>query len=142
MKEIKKIVNLIVSGGEATSAPPIGPTLAQAGINIQEFCSHFNDLTKDQKGVKLPVVITAYEDRTFEFIVKKPPISYLLKKYLNLEKGAKESGKETVAKISLDQIKKIAEEKMSDLNTNNLEQAIKIVSGTARSMGIAVENKQ
>jgi len=138
-KEIKKVINLIINGGEANPAPPIGPTLAQAGLNIQEFCSQFNERTKDQRGVKLPVVITVYEDRKFSFVVKKPAVSYLLKKELNLEKGAKEAGKQVVGKISKESLKKIAEEKMSDLNVDDVDKAMKIVAGTAKSMGITVE---
>lgn len=138
-KEVKKVLNLIIGGGEANPAPPVGPTLAQAGLNIQEFCAQFNERTKDQRGVKLPVVITVYDDRTFDFIVKKPAVTYLLKRELNLEKGAKESGRQIVGKVSQEALRKIAEEKMSDLNVDNVEAAMRVVKGTARSMGIVVE---
>jgi len=138
-KNIKSEVKLIISAGEATPAPPIGPSLAPHGINIGEFCSKFNELTKDSKGIKIPVIVRVYEDRTFDLIIKKPPASALIKKYLKIEKGSKEAGRKIVGKLSKEDLKKIAEEKLEDLNTDDLEQAIKVISGTAKSMGIEIE---
>ena len=137
-KKIKAIVKLNVKGGQATAAPPVGPTLSQHGLQIMDFVKAYNDKTKDRQGTVLPVVITIYEDRTFSFIVKKPPVAILIKKALNIEKGAKTAGKETVGKLSRDQAKKIAEEKMDDLNANDINAAINIIQGTARSMGVEV----
>lgn len=139
MKQIKSIVKLLVKGGEATPAPPIGPSLAQHGINISEFCSRFNDATRDRKGEILPAVITVFEDKTFEFIIKKPPVSELIKKIAKIEKGSKEAGKNIVAKLSIGDIKKIAEDKIEDLNVDNIDAAVKIVAGTAKSMGVKIE---
>jgi len=138
-KPIKKIVRLIIVGGKATPAPPLGPSLAQYGINIGEFCNQFNQSTKDKEGVEIPIEITIYEDRTFSFVLKKPPVSYLIKRELGLQKGSSEPGKKIVAKINLDQVRKIAEEKLPDLNTNEIEKAMKIVEGVAKSMGVVVE---
>src|SRR3990167_9436452 len=139
-KKVKAIVKLNVKGGQATAAPPVGPTLSQHGLQIMDFVKAFNDKTRDQQGTILPVVITIYEDRTFSYIVKKPPVAILIKKALNLEKGAQTTGKQTVGKLTRQQAEKIAEEKMADLNTKNLDAAVKIVQGTARSMGVeAVE---
>ncbi len=138
-KAVKQIVKLIIEGGKATPAPPIGPSLAPTGINIGEFCNQFNQATKDMAGVQIPVEITIYEDRTFSFVLKKPPVSYLIKKELGLEKGAHETGREIVGKLTKEQVRKIAEEKLPDLNTNDIEQAMKIVEGTARSMGVIIE---
>ncbi|OGD88332.1 50S ribosomal protein L11 [Candidatus Curtissbacteria bacterium RIFCSPHIGHO2_12_41_11] len=137
-KKIKAIVKLNVVGAQATAAPPVGPTLSQHGLQIMDFVKAFNEKTKDQQGTVLPVVITIYVDRTFSFIVKKPPVAILIKKALNLEKGAQTTGKETVAKLSRSQAKKIAEEKMEDLNTTDLDSAINIITGTAKSMGVEV----
>jgi large subunit ribosomal protein L11 len=138
-KPIKQVVKLIIEGGKATPAPPIGPTLAPTGINIGEFCNKFNQATKDMVGVQIPVEVTIYEDRTFSFVLKKPPVSYLIKKELGLEKGAHETGREVVGKLTKEQVRKIAEEKLPDLNTNDIEKAMKIVEGTARSMGVIIE---
>ena len=135
-KKIKAIVKLNVKGGQATAAPPVGPALSQHGLQIMDFVKAFNEKTKDQQGMLLPAVITIYEDRTFSFIVKKSPDSILIKKALNIEKGAQTTGKQTVGKLTLQQAEKIAEEKMADLNTKNLDAAVKIVQGTARSMGV------
>lgn len=137
-KKVKAIVKLNVKGGQATAAPPVGPTLSQHGLQIMDFVKAFNDKTKDQQGTILPCVITIYEDRTFSFIVKKPPVAILIKKALNLEKGAQTTGKETVGKLTHEQAKKIAEEKLDDLNATDLDTATKIVTGTARSMGVEV----
>jgi len=139
MKEIKAKVKLIIPGGEATPAPPIGPSLAQYGINIGEFCSKFNEATKNDKGVKIPVEITIYEDKSFDFVIKKPPVSELIKRYLKIEKGSGETGKVIVGKLKKEEIRKIAEEKLPDLNTDDIEKAMKIVIGTAKSMGVEVE---
>jgi large subunit ribosomal protein L11 len=139
MKEIKAKVKLIIPGGEATPAPPIGPSLAQYGINIGEFCSKFNEATKNDKGIKIPVEITIYEDRSFDFVIKKPPVSELIKRYLKIEKGSGETGKVIVGKLKKEEIRKIAEEKLPDLNTDDIEKAMKIVIGTAKSMGVEVE---
>src|SRR3989344_8371185 len=137
-KKIKTIVKLNVIGGQATAAPPVGPALAQHGLQIMDFVKSFNDKTQDQKGTVLPVVVTIYEDRTYSFFVKKPPVAILIKKSLNLEKGSKTAGKQTVAKMTREQAQKIAEEKMSDLNTKDIDAAIRIVEGTARSMGVEI----
>ncbi len=137
-KKVKAQVKLNVKGGQATAAPPVGPALSQHGLPIMDFVKAFNDKTKDQLGTVLPVVVTIYEDRTFSFIVKKPPVAFLIKKALNLEKGAQTTGTQTVGKLSVDQAKKIAEEKMTDLNTQDLDAAVRIVQGTARSMGVEV----
>ena len=137
-KKIKTIIKLNAPGGQATAAPPIGPILGQHGLPIMDFVRSFNEKTKDLAGTIVPVVITVYEDRTFSFIVKKPPVAELIKKALNLEKGAQTAGKQTVAKLSRDQAKKIAEEKMDDLNATNIDAAVKIIEGTARSMGVEV----
>ena len=138
-KPIKKVLKLIISGGKATPAPPLGPSLAQYGINIAEFCNQFNQATREMQGVEVPVEVTIYEDRTFSFVLKKPPISYLIKKELKIEKGARESGREIVGTLNKEQLRKIAEEKLEDLNTNDIEKAMKIVAGVARSMGVRVE---
>ena len=138
-KKVKAIVKVTLRGGQATAAPPVGPALSQHGIQIMEFVKAFNDKTRDQQGTVLPAVVTIFEDRTFSFIIKKPPVSALIKKSINLEKGAQTAGKQTVGKLNKDQIKKIAEEKMDDLNTKDLEAAMRIVAGTARSMGVETE---
>jgi large subunit ribosomal protein L11 len=138
MKPVKKILKLIIEGGKATPAPPLGPSLAQYGINIAEFCNQFNQATKDIIGVQVPVEVTIYEDRTFSFVLKKPPISYLIKKELGIEKGAHETGREIVGTLTKEQVKKIAEEKLPDLNTKDIEKAMKIVEGVARSMGVKI----
>lgn len=137
-KKVKAIVKLNVKGGQATAAPPVGPALSQHGLPIMDFVKSFNDKTHDQQGTILPVVVTIFEDRTFSFIVKKPPVAVLIKKAANLEKAAQTPGKQTVAKLTLAQAKKIAEEKMADLNTTDLDAAVKIVQGTARSMGVEI----
>ena len=137
-KKLKAIVKLNVKGGQATAAPPVGPALSQHGLPIMDFVKSFNDRTKDQMGTILPVVVTIYEDRTFSFVVKKPPVAILIKKALGIEKASQNPGKQIVAKLTRDQVNKIAEEKMVDLNANDLPAAAKIVAGTARSMGIEV----
>ena len=139
-KKIKTLIKLNVKGGEATPAPPVGTALGPHGLPIMDFVKAFNDKTADQKGTVLPVVITVYEDRTFSFIVKKPPIAELIKKTLALEKGSGKPGREVAGKLSDSQAKQIAEVKMDDLNTRDVAQAAKIVKGVARSMGIQVES--
>lgn len=138
-KKIKTIIKLNVKGGEATPAPPVGTALGPHGLPIMDFVKAFNDKTQDQKGTVLPVVITVYEDRTFSFTVKKPPIAELIKMELKLQKGAGKPGREVAGKLSNAQAKKIAEIKMDDLNTKDVEQGAKIVKGVARSMGIQSE---
>lgn len=137
-KKIKVLIKLTLKGGQATAAPPVGTALSPQGVPIMEFVKAFNDKTREQQGTPLPVVITVYEDRTFSFIVKKPPVAVLIKKALNIEKGAQTTGKQTVGKLSISEAKKIAEIKMPDFNTKDLDAAVRIVQGTARSMGVEV----
>jgi large subunit ribosomal protein L11 len=138
MKKIKAIVKLQIPAGQATPAPPIGPSLAQHGINIADFCQKFNDATKKNQGFKIPVEIKIYEDRTYDFILKQPPASDLLKKMAGIEKGSGAPNKTKVGKITRSQLREIAEKKMPDLNTDNLEKAMKIIEGTAKNMGIEI----
>lgn len=138
-KKVEKIVKLQIPAGKATPAPPVGPALGQAGVNIMGFTKEFNARTADQAGLIIPVVISVYEDRSFTFVTKTPPAAVLLKKAANIEKGSGEPNKNKVAKVSSDQIKEIAELKMEDLNAANVEAAMRMVEGTARSMGIVVE---
>ncbi len=135
-KKIKTLIKLNVIGGSATPAPPVGTALGPHGLPIMDFVKAFNDKTADQKGTVLPVVITVYEDRTFSFIVKKPPISELIKKELKITSGSHKPGRESAGKITHEQAKRVAEIKLEDLNTKDIEQAAKIVKGVARSMGI------
>jgi large subunit ribosomal protein L11 len=139
-KEITAKIKLQASSGQATPAPPIGPALGQHGVNIGQFVQQFNERTKDLNGVIVPVEITVYADRSFEFIVKSPPAAVLLKQEAQLAKGSGVPNKEKVGKVTKEQIKKIAERKMADLNAFSIEQACKIVEGTARSMGIEIIN--
>lgn len=138
-KKIKTIIKLQVVGGKATPAPPIGPVLGQHGIAIQEFCVRFNDATKDKMGEVVPVELTVYEDRSFDFIMKTAPAAELLKKAAGAQKGAANPLKDKVGKITKAQLEEIAKTKMVDLNANDVEGAMKIVAGTARSMGIKIE---
>ena len=138
-KKIKTIVKLQIEGGKATPAPPVGTALGPHGLNISDFVRQFNDLTKDKMGEVTPVEITIYEDRTFTFILKTPPAAFLLRKAAGIEKGSGEPNKNKVGKVTKDQIRKIAEIKMADLNANDVEAAAKIIEGTARSMGIEVK---
>jgi len=138
-KPIKTIIKLQIPAGQANPAPPIGPALGQHGLNIQDFCSKFNEATKDKAGDIIPVEITVYEDRTFDFKLKTPPAAELLKKAASLEKGSGEPQKKKVGKVTKEQVRQIAEKKMVDLNAYSIEQAEKIVEGTARSMGIEVK---
>ena len=137
-KKIKTILKLQVPGGQATPAPPIGPMLGQHGLNIVEFTSTFNEQTKDRQGVVLPVVMTVYEDRSFDFIIKSPTATYLIKKAVGVEKGSGETPKNKVGKISRKKLEELASEKLADLNAYDAEQAVNILAGTARSMGIEV----
>ena len=139
-KEIKTQVKLQIQAGKANPAPPVGPALGQAGVNIQEFCTKFNAITKDKMGSVIPVVITVYDDRSFTFITKTPPASDLLKKAAGISKGASNSLKEKVGSITKDQLRVIAETKMPDLNANDVEAAMKIIAGSARNMGILIED--
>ena len=138
-KAIKAQIKLHVPAAQANPAPPVGPALGQHGVNIMQFCKQFNDQTKGRDGLILPVVISVYEDRTFTFIIKSPPSSILLKRAANLAKASGMSGKEIIGKVTKKQVEEIAKLKMSDLNTSDMEQAVKVIAGTARSMGIVVE---
>jgi large subunit ribosomal protein L11 len=138
-KKITGIIKLQIAAGKATPAPPVGPALGQHGVNIMQFCKEFNAKTADQAGLIIPVVITVYQDRSFTFITKTPPASVLLKKAVNIETASGEPNKNKVAKISIDKVKEIAELKMPDLNAGSIEAAMNMVKGTARSMGIVVE---
>ncbi len=138
-KKVKTIIKINIRGGAATPAPPVGTALGPHGLPIMEFVNAFNEKTQDQKGTLLPAVITVYEDRTFSFVVKKPPVSEMIKKALNKEKGSQKPGKEVVGTITKTQAEEIAQAKMDDLNTKDVGQARKIVEGAARSMGVKVE---
>ncbi len=138
-KAIKAQIKLHVPAAQANPAPPVGPALGQHGVNIMQFCKQFNDQTKGRDGLILPVVISVFEDRSFTFIIKSPPSSVLLKRAANLAKASGTSGKEIIGKVTRKQVEEIAKVKMSDLNTSDMEQAIKVITGTARSMGIVVE---
>lgn len=137
-KKVKTVLKLNLKGGEANPAPPVGPALGQHGVNIMEFCKAYNEKTQDQKGRVIPAEVTIYEDRSFTFITKLPPVTEMLKQALKLQKGAKTTGSETVATITPEQVETIAREKMQDMNTSNIEAAKRTVLGTARSMGIKV----
>ena len=138
-KEIMTIIKLQVPAGGANPSPPVGPALGQHGLNIMDFCNAFNDKTKEmEKGLKVPVEITVYEDRTFTFITKSPPAAVLLKKAAGLDKASGEPNRNKVARLPVAKVQEIAEMKMADLNCNDIEAAIKIISGTARSMGIEI----
>ena len=139
-KEITGYLKLQIKGGQANPAPPVGPALGQRGINIMEFCKAFNDKTKEFMGQPVPVVITIYKDKKFDFIIKTPPASYLIKEAMKLKSGSKEPGRVSAGTITKEQLKKIAEAKMKDLNAFDIEQAIKIIAGSARSMGIQVQD--
>ena len=139
-KEVTKKLTLQIPAGKATPAPPVGTVLGPAGINLQEFCTKFNDATRDKMGDILPVEISLYEDRSYDFKLKTPPAAFLLKKYAKVQKGATKGKNETVATISRASLKEIAETKMADLNAYDVESAMKIVEGTARNMGISVKD--
>ena len=137
-KEKVAEIKLYVPAGQANPAPPVGPALGQHGVNIMGFCKAFNEKTKGREGLILPAIITVYKDKSFDFIIKSPPSSVLLKKAANLAKASGQAGKEKIAKITRKQVEEIATVKMEDLNTADKQQAVKIVMGTARSMGIEV----
>ena len=137
-KKIMAYVKLQILGGEAKPSPPVGPALGQHGVNIMEFCKAFNAQTQNQAGVIIPVLITIYQDRSFSFILKTPPASYLLRKMAKIDKGSSEPNRNKVAKVTRAQLEEIAQQKMQDLNAKDLEGAVKIIMGSARSMGIDV----
>ncbi len=139
-KKVANVIKLQIDAGKATPAPPVGPALGQAGINIMGFCKEYNARTADQMGLIIPVEITVYEDRSFTFITKTPPASILLKKAAGIEKASGTPDTNKVGKVTRDQVREIAETKMEDLNAGSVEAAMKIVEGTARSMGIVVED--
>lgn len=138
-KKIKTVIKLQIPAGEATPAPPVGPALGQHGLPIMNFVKVFNERTANQKGSILPVVITMYEDRTFSFTIKKPPVPEMIKKALGIEKGSGETGRKFVGTLTRVQLEEIAKEKMPDFNTKSLEAAMKIVEGTAKSMGVKIK---
>ncbi len=138
-KKVTAQIKLQIPGGAASPAPPVGPALGQHGLNIMEFCKQFNARTQKEQGMIIPVVITVYSDKTFTFITKTPPVSVLIKKALNLEKGSSEPNRKKVGKLTKAEVKRIATLKLPDLNTKDLEKAMKIVEGTARSMGVEIE---
>ena len=138
-KKIKTVIKVFPMGGAATPAPPIGPALGQHGVNIMEFVNQYNKATADKKGQKIPAEITIFEDRTFTFVIKLPPVSEMIKQELKLKAGSSVPNKTKVGKLSQAQLEKIAKEKMADLNTTKLESAMRSVAGTARSMGVEVE---
>ena len=140
-KKIKAQIKLYCPAGQATPAPPVGPALGQHGLNIMEFCKQFNEKTKGQEGLTFPVLITAYEDKSFTFIIKSPPSSVLLKRACNIAKASGQPNKEKAGKVTPAQVEEIAKSKLKDLNAKDLAGAIRIVEGTARSMGIDVEGK-
>lgn len=137
-KEIIVQIKLQIPGGQANPAPPVGPALGQHGLNIMEFCKAFNDRTKDQQGMILPVIISVYEDRSYTFVIKTPPAAVLIKKALKLEKGSSEPNKEKIGSIRKSQLEEIAKMKMPDLNANDIDAAINIIAGTAKTMGVEI----
>ena len=139
-KEVVNVIKLQIEAGKATPAPPVGPALGSSGVNIMQFVKEFNDRTANQPGMTIPVVITVYKDKSFTFITKVPPVAVLIKKAIKLEKGSGKPNKEKVATISKEQVKAIAEQKMEDLNAASVEAAMSMVAGTARSMGVVVQD--
>ncbi len=138
-KKIKTVLKLNLLAGAANPAPPVGPILGQQGINIMEFCKQYNEKTKDKKGQTIPAEITVFEDRSFTFILKLPPVSALIKQELKLASGAKMPGKEVVGTLSKEQLRKIAEIKLPDLNTTNIKAAMRTIAGTAKNMGVLIQ---
>ena len=138
-KEISGYVKLQIKGGQANPAPPVGPALGQRGINIMDFCKAFNEKTKNFMGKPVPVVITVYKDKKFDFVIKSPPASHFIKEAIKLKSGSKEPGRNIVASITKKQLKDIAKQKMADLNAHDIDEASKIIAGSARSMGIEVK---
>ena len=141
-KELGKVVKLQVRGGAANPSPPVGPALGAAGVNIMEFCKQFNARTQDKPGKVLPVVITVFKDKSFEFVIKTPPAAVQLLEAAKVKKGSGEPNIKKISKVTWDQVKTIAEDKMQDLNAFNVESAMKMIAGTARSMGIKVKGGQ
>jgi large subunit ribosomal protein L11 len=139
-KVVKTVIKLQIKAGKANPAPPVGPALGQHGLNIQDFCSNFNDQTKEMGDTVIPVEITVYEDRTFTFILKTPPAAILIRQKINIPKGSGEPNKNKVGTITQAQLREIAAEKFKDLNTNDLDAAAKVIAGTARSMGVKVSD--
>ncbi len=139
-KKVLKVIKTQAKGGQANPAPPLGPVLGQAGINIQDFCAKFNDRTKNKMGQLIPVEITLFEDRSFTFILKQPPASYLILQKLGKEKGSGKPNKEKIGEITMKQIEEVAKEKMPDLNTADLEAAKRMIAGTAKNMGLVVKD--
>jgi len=137
-KKVKAIIKLHIEAGKANPAPPVGPALGQHGVNIMEFCKAFNEKTAKEQGMIIPVILTVYKDRSFSFITKTPPAAVLIKKAISLEKGSGEPNREKVGEISKQQLEEIAKIKLKDLNARDLEAAVKIIEGTAKSMGITV----
>ena len=137
-KEVVSVIKLQIEAGKATPAPPVGPALGSSGVNIMQFVKEFNDRTANQPGMIIPVVISVYKDKSFEFITKVPPVAVLIKKAIGIQKGSGTPNKDKVAKITKDQVKQIAEQKMADLNAASVEAAMSMVAGTARSMGVVV----
>jgi large subunit ribosomal protein L11 len=138
-KKVKTVIKLQIPAGKATPAPPVGPALGQHGINIMAFCKEYNERTASQEGFIIPAEITVYEDRSFNFVTKMPPVSDLLRRALGVEKGSGNTGSEKIGKISKDKVYEIARNKMKDLNTTDIDKAASIVAGAARSMGVEVE---
>jgi len=138
-KKVKTVVKINLKAAEATPAPPVGTALGQHGVAIMDFVKQYNDKTKDMKGQVVPAVITIYEDRSFDFIIKKAPVADMIKKVLGIEKGSGKAPRESAGTLTRDQVRKIAEDKLDDLNTNDVKAAMKTVEGTARSMGVKVE---
>ena len=138
-KEISNIIKLQIEAGKATPAPPVGPALGASGVNIMQFVKEFNDRTANQPGMIIPTVINVYQDKSFTFITKVPPVAVLIKKTLKIEKGSGKPNREKVASLTMDQVKAIAEQKMEDLNAPSIETAMSMVMGTARSMGVTIK---
>jgi large subunit ribosomal protein L11 len=137
-KKVVAQVRLVLEAGKATPAPPVGPALGQRGVNLMEFCKKFNAVTADKAGLLIPVIVTVYDDRSFTFVTKTPPASFLLKRAVKINSGSSEPKRKIVGKVTRQQIREIAELKMPDLNANDIEAAMKIIEGTARSMGLEV----
>ena len=137
-KEVVKVIKLQIEAGKATPAPPVGTVLGPAGINLGEFCTKYNEATREQMGNVLPVEISVYEDRSFDFVIKTPPAAFLIKKYAKVKKGSSKGSSETVGSLTKEQLKEIAEIKLPDLNAYSVEEAMNIVAGTAKNMGIEI----
>ncbi len=139
-KEVVKVIKLQIEAGKATPAPPVGTVLGPAGINLGEFCTKYNDATRDQMGNVLPVEISIYDDRSFDFVIKTPPAAFLIKKYAKVKKGSSKGSKEIVGSLTNEQLKEIAETKLPDLNAYSVEDAIESIRGTAKNMGIEIKD--